>query len=230
MRNNGELFEDSIILAGIIYNSTDLRGDGVLMFSEPTTVVSDVIVDNFYNNDTSPGSQPVELVGNWLRQVSRGDPIIANNNPYWCQRGDKLRSGDFDEAYGYHAIGAGSGDATAVYRPSIGVPGYYEISEWHGWHGDYPSSSAEGTNVPFKIAINDTVKIRGTINQQTNYGQWNRLGYAYLPVGLTSIVELTNNANGTVIADAVRFKYLGDEFVPDTTPPNPPENVRVVPN
>ena len=228
--NNGELFTGSLVLEGNVFTNNDLRGDGVLMFYEPTTVVSDVIVDNFYNNDTSPGNKPVELVGGWSRQVSRGDPILANQNPYWSQRGDKLQAGDFDEAWGYHAKAPGDGSSTATYRPAIGVAGWYEISEWHGWHGDYPTTSNEGTNVPFKIVTNDTVKIRGTINQSINYGQWNRLGYAYLPAGEVSYVQLSDNANGLIIADAIRFRYLGEDFEPDTIPPKPPENVQVIEN
>ncbi len=224
--NNGEMIDGAIELYGHTYGS-DLRGDGLLLFTEPTTAVADVIVDNFYHNDTSPGSQPVELTGGWSRHVSAGFLDLSRNNPYWSQYGNKSQVGDFDDAWGYHAIAPGDGSATATWRPTIGVPGYYEISEWHGWHGDTETTSSEATNVPFEIVVDSESHIRGTIDQSTEYGQWNRLGYAWLPAGTSSYVRITNAANGVVLADAVRFRYLGDDVQPDTDPPQPPSNVRI---
>ena len=226
--NNGEEFTAPIEVYGHTYNSKDVRGGGIIMFTEPTVAVSDIIVDNFYLNDTSPGSAPVELVGNWGRYVTAGDPVLANNNPYWSQYGNKHVSGDFDDAWGYHAIPGGNGEATATYRPSIGVPGYYEIAEWHGWHGDNPNSENESANVPFKMMVNGVEKLRGAIDQTKNYGQWNVLGYTYLPKGDSSYLHLTNDTNGWVVADAVRFRYLGQSFQPDETPPDAPVNLKII--
>ena len=41
-------------------------------------------------------------------------------------------------------------------------------------------------------------------------------------------MKINNNANGIVIADAMRFKWLGDDVVPDETPPNAPTGVRII--
>ena len=110
----------------------------------------------------------------------------------------------------------------------FGLPGWYEVCEWHGWHGDAKTSYDEATNVPFEIGVGTEVRIRGTIDQQVNIGQWNRLGYINLPAGKEGYVKITNNANGYVIADAMRFRYMGgEEFVPDSVPPASPTNVRV---
>ncbi|MBN1466869.1 hypothetical protein JXA02_14035 [candidate division KSB1 bacterium] len=225
--NNGELFDTPIQVYGHTYGSSDIRGGGIIMFIEPTTSVSDIIIDNFYHNDTSPGSAPVELVGNWDRYVTKGYLELEKNNPYWSQLGNKQVQGDFDDAYGYHAVSSGDGRSSAAWRPSIGVPAFYEIAEWHGWHGDNRDSHAEANNVPYEIVIDNQVKIRGTIDQSRNYGKWNVLGYFYLPKGQNSYVKLTNKANGWVIADAVRFRYLGDSQVPDTLPPDSPKNLRL---
>ena len=43
-------------------------------------------------------------------------------------------------------------------------------------------------------------------DQQTNGAQWNLLGTWTFVAGTSGNVQLTNNANGVVIADAVRFQ------------------------
>ncbi|MBN1481251.1 hypothetical protein EH223_02595 [candidate division KSB1 bacterium] len=225
--NNGEQFIAPIEVYAHTYGTKDVRGGGIILFTEPVTAVTDIIIDNFYNNDTSPGNNPVELQGDWSRYVTRGDLDWDANNPYWSQFGNKQVVGGFDDAYGYHAIENGGGEATAVWRPSIGVPGYYEIAEWHGWHGDYQSSFGEATDVPFQIIIDQHIRLTGTIDQTAHYGQWNILGNFYCPKGQDNYVKITNKANGWVIADAVRFRFLGDVAEPDTIPPEPPDNLKI---
>ena len=220
--NTGEPF-GSVELWGVIYNDTDWRGDGILLFRQPTTVISDIIVDSFDLNDTSPASNPVELSGNWSKKLTKGSTDLSLINPYYVQDTSKQN----EDSYGYYAVSPGTGEATATWRPTIGVAGWYEISEWHGWHGDTPSSASEGTNVPFEIVINGMSKLKGTINQQQNYGTWNRLAFMQLPAGTSSIVTISNKSNGFVIADAMRFHYLGDNYQPNPTAPNPPQNVRL---
>lgn len=225
--NNGEPFTAPMEVYGHTYGSSDKRGGGIIMFTEPTTAVSDIIVDNFYHNDTSPGSNPVELEGDWERYVTQGYLDLEKNNPYWSQLGNKQVQGDFDDAYGYHAVPGGGGQASAVWRPSIGVPGYYEIAEWHGWHGDDRNSRDEASDVPYQIVVNNQVKAEGTIDQTRDYGNWNVLGYFYLPKGQDSYVKITNRTNGWVVADAVRFRYLGDSMDPDTIAPDSPKNLKL---
>ncbi len=226
--NNGEIFDAPYDVYGHTYNAKDKRGGGIILFTSPTTAVSDIIIDNFYNNDTSPGNAPVVLEGDWDRYVSAGDLNFSENNPYWCQMSNKQVILEYDEAYGYHAVSGGSGEATATWRPSIGVAGYYEITEWHGWHGDYPNSRDEASNVPYKIIVNGNQASTGTIDQTKNYGTWNSLGNYYLEKGEDSFVEISNKANGWVIADAVRFRFISDDVVPDSTPPDAPKNLKII--
>ncbi len=231
--NNGELFTE-VSLYGYDYGIQNLRGDGILLFKEPTTAICDIIVDNFFLNSTSPGSDPVELTGSWTKAVSAGHADFTQNNPYWGVDGTRrvldLSSYNYyyDEGYGYHYCSAGSGENTATWKPTIGVEGWYEVSEWHGWHGDAANSYQEATNVPFEMGVDTEVRLRGTIDQQSNIGQWNRLGYLYLPAGKLGYVKITNEANGYVIVDAMKFTYMGDSsFTPDSTPPAKPTNVQV---
>lgn len=225
--NNGLLFDSPITLYGIQYNKDDLRGDGILLFKNPTTSVSDIIVDGSYNNDTSPGSKPVERYGTWKNYQSVGSTDFSQNNPYWSVIYSSSSDATYLNVGGYYAAVAGTGADSAIWRPTIGIPGYYEISEWHCWYGQTANQYTEATNVPFKIYANGKISLRGIINQNIRAGQWNLLGYVYLPAGTTSYVHISNNANSYVVADAVRFKYMGDNYQPNTTPPNPPQNVRI---
>ena len=229
--NNGQILT-SVSLYGYDYGDKNLRGDGILLFYEPTTSICDIIVDNFNLNATSPGSAPVILSGDWNKGVSSAQSDFSQSNPYWGLDGSRrvvyTDKYTYDEGYGFHYATPGDGSYTATWRPTIGVEGWYEVSEWHGWYGTSATSSDEATNVPFEIGSGAQVRLRGVINQQENYGQWNRLGYVYLTPGTDGYVQINNNANGFVLADAMKFKYMGDEsFTPDDTPPATPTNVQV---
>jgi hypothetical protein len=60
-----------------------------------------------------------------------------------------------------------------------------------------------------------------TANQEVGHGQWNELGVFTFNVGAGHHVELTDaTADGDlVVADAVRFEYVGDAGVPSNDPP-----------
>ena len=227
--NTGERVDGPIELWGIVYDKSDWRGDGILLFKQPTTAATDIIVDNFNLNDTSPGSKPIEFVGMWTPALSKGAEDLRGTNPYWCELNmPNLNEEVGDQGYGYHFIDAGSGSASAVWRPTVGVAGFYEISEWHGWHGDFENSADEATNVPFEVIVNDEVKVKGTINQREKYGQWNVLDIVRLPAGTSGYVRITNKADGIVLADAMRFRFLGEGIEPDVTPPIPPKNLKIL--
>jgi hypothetical protein len=228
--NNGEQFA-SIDLYGDTPDSRrpkNNRGDGIILMTAPDTVVSNILVGNCWNNDTSPGSSPLQRIGSWS-QVATTAPDPANPtayNPCYSQWNEDYAS--TGEHIGYSYAAAGDGSTTATYTPTIGVAGYYEISEWHGWVGDTPGSAQEATNVPFEVMVSGTRKIAGVINQSNRTGQWNRIAIIQLPAGGVSSVTITNRANGYVIADAMRFRYLGTNIQIDTVPPDPPQNLQIL--
>ena len=210
MTNNGEIFDAAHPIT--LVSGGENFVDGILLFKNPTTAVSDIVIDNFNSNGTSPGSQPVELAGNWQRQVSSGSLTIAENNPYWSQDSTTRVIGAYDGAYGYHVAAAGSPDI-AKYTPSIGLAGEYEIYEWHGWHGDSENQYNEATNAPYKIVVNGSEVKSGDINQRDPnlQGHWNPLVTYDLPAGETSYMQIAAaGADGTVIADAVKFHFTGN--------------------
>jgi len=91
------------------------------------------------------------------------------------------------------------GTKKIVYTPVIPKKGFYEIFI------RYTSDPGRATNVPVRIVHSEG--IRDTlINQQIRGSQWLSLGLYMLDVGNESSLTVnTTNANGFVIADAVKF-------------------------
>lgn len=226
--NTGEIFT-KVDLYGSKGNRPKYnRGDGIIIFKQPTTVVSDIIIGNCYNNDTSPGSNPVELEGGWENVNTKlNDPV--NYNPCYSQWDYSFENNG--EGIGYAFTYGGRGETTATYRPSVGVAGFYAIYEWHGWVGDSPSESKEASNVPFEVFVDGNLKLSTFIDQSTNYGQWNKVIIVELPAGKNNYVKINNNrVNGLVIADALKFKYLGTDVDADQIPPDSPKDVKIEKN
>ncbi len=223
--NNGERFTNVTLQGTAAEPPKYIKGDGIILVSSPDTVVSDIIVGNCYNNDTSPASDAVVLQGAWTQiKDPSSETYDATRNPCYSQWSD-----DSEDGIGYAAAYNPASPATATFTPFIGVAGYYEISEWHGWVGGSAGSVQEAGNVPWEIVVSGQVKSSGTINQRIDLGRWNRLGVVFLPAGRGAAVRISNSgADGAVIADAMRFRFLGQSPDIDVTPPAPPRNVRVI--
>jgi hypothetical protein len=189
----------------------DDKSDAIFLFTEPVTVVSDIVVGNWHNDDTSPGSDPVVLEPRsaWST-VSQSDEKLGAN-PYYTQ----WVAGWTEEGTPYFYT-SGSGK-TATFRPTIGVPGEYEVYEWHGWHADRgqtQETNQEASNIQATIAHaggSDVV----TVDQTKNYGQWNYLGTYTFDRGTNGFVRYsTDGTNGVVIADALMFRFTGNTLGP----------------
>jgi hypothetical protein len=215
--NNGQQFS-SATLFGATTTLGDgnkvTNGDAVILLKEPKSVVADVVVDNI-DGGTSPASQSAELSGAWTSDCDDGGSFYT------------VRCAEWFDFYGFARAEPGSGEALAVFRPSIGVPGYYEVFEWHGYFGEAPEAVREGTNVPYTIKHANGEKVI-SLNQAQNWGKWNSLGTYYFASGRNSHVAINNNADGPVMADAVKFVFRDANPNRDTTPPQPPKGVKVV--
>ena len=211
VHNNGEKFDNITIWGGSDHTGT--IGDGYLLLKSPQKIIYSIIIDNV-DMGTSPGSAEPEFVGNWSQYP---DPI--SGNPYYT-----MRVADWFGMYAYAYASPGNGGSKAIYRPTIGYAGYYEVFEWHGWHED--AVDDEATNAPYMVK-HSKGQTSGLIDQRTNHGRWNSLGTYFFNTGTSGYVQLTNNANGVVIADAIKFEFKGDDPNADTTPPNPPQGVEV---
>ena len=206
--NNGSVFTSVTLVSTPASwpGNTQNVGDGIILLKTARVVVSDIIVDNAYSG-TSPGSAEATMTGFAWDQQANGNRA----NPVW-NTGPYLDDQSHPEYWRSECAAAGSGSATAVYKPTINVAGQYQVYEWHGWRGQNSTSYTMASNVPCTIVHgNGSAVLR--IDQSKNFGQWNLLGtYIFRPGGNAS-VTITNNANGSVIADAFRFVYAG----PDNT-------------
>jgi hypothetical protein len=107
---------------------------------------------------------------------------------------------------GYYGVGyryrwAGSGSNTATWSFNVAEAGSWEVFAM------WSSGTNRATDAPYTInhaGGSDTVGV----NQQLNGGQWFSLGTYSFDAASYSII-LNDNANGVVIADAIRLVYVG---------------------
>lgn len=193
----------------------EVFGDGALLFRSPKIFVTPIIVDNHVNNQTSPGSEPVSYSGSWV--------LDSNGQKFYAVYTGR-NYGSF-QPDGFAWSSAGSGENIARYTPTIGLPGLYEIYEWHGYTGSAPSGSLS-SDVPAKIVYDGGKEANVTIDQTQKFGQWNSLGTFLFRKGTDGFVELSNNTSGIVISDAIRFVFRSSDTI-DFDPPQPPKGVEV---
>lgn len=209
--NDGSMF-NQVDLIGFAPNRWGQQGDGLVLLTEPKTVIADIIIDN-HDGTTSPSNVTPIFTGDWMMTGSSGDHFFMMSYVPW------------KNIYKYAYIQPGNGSHTAQYKPNIGVAGNYEIFEWHGYIGDYPEQVQEATNLPFTIKFAGGATAQGTIDQSVLSGQWNSLGTYYLEKGSSSAsVTISNKADGIVIADAFKFVWKGSET--DQTKPNAPRDLK----
>jgi len=161
---------------------------GNLVIAANFTVVCDLILDN-----TDP---EVSYVGTWQTGTA---------------------AGKYGADYRF-ALGSAVGNSNVTYRPNICADGRYDVYLW------YLQGANRATNAPWVISYSGgTTNIR--VNQQINGSRWWRLASA-LPFtqGTAGFARLynTNATGGTsgstvVLADAVRFAYVGPLTTPTAT-------------
>jgi hypothetical protein len=102
--------------------------------------------------------------------------------------------------YRYHL--PGSGNAVATWSFTVPAAGQYEAFAW------WSVSSNRATNAPYTTQHRDglsTVRV----NQRQTGGQWVSLGSHLFDAATPYGITLTDDADGYVIADAVRLVHTG---------------------
>jgi len=122
--------------------------------------------------------------------------IIDNNKTGTSATGTWCKSGS-SGFYGTDSLySCGSGLEVYVWSPGLITKDNYEVFAWWTAHTN------RATKVPIKVIAADGNARTFTVNQQVNGSRWNSLGMHTL--GSNSFVE-TNDQNGQVAADAVKF-------------------------
>ncbi|MFQ5822503.1 MAG: hypothetical protein ACE5JB_00420 [bacterium] len=217
--NNGSLFTSYTLEADNIY------GDGLFLLKSPDTVITEIIIDNA-SHPTTAGQSKTNLIGSWTPgREPRSSSNPYTDNPAWTVGPDW--SPDNEAVYRYHWKNSGSGSASAIFQVEINVTGQYHVYEWHGWIGDSEAQVGEATNMPYTVH-HANGRTGGTINLRNNPGKWNYLGKFQFNTGGDNKVVITDNADGPVIADALKFVFASGENEPvDTQAPKPPTGVKV---
>ncbi|MFD8813931.1 exo-alpha-sialidase [Streptomyces sp. NPDC059627] len=105
----------------------------------------------------------------------------------------------------YRTAPAGSGERKVRWRPAVPQDGGYEVQV------SCPPAAGRASDAPYTVVQADgtttTVRIdqRAAGTTDPRGGSWLSLGEFRLPAGLGTSVELTNDADGVVAADAIRL-------------------------
>ena len=171
----------------------------------------------FLNNDSDENDFDFQIQGRVNSAV-----ILDNANPFtssfagaWTYWSGSSGAGFYGS--NVHFTAGGTGTATASWRLDGVVPGerYQVAATWL-------AHSNRATNAPYRLSSGTTSwTVSGGVNQQlapndftSDGAAWEVLGVLQVPAGATNLsVELTNAANGFVIADAIRIeRYNGPEI------------------
>ncbi len=187
--NHGGLFEE-VLLEGRDLSSCFI-GDAVLLVDQPTTVVTDIYVDND-DEETSPGSAPAELSGAWNQVCDEATEAWDQGCRSWTDHWGLA-----------HTV---AGTDHAIFRPTIGVAGDYAVYEWHGAVDGLVNSSSVAVQL---VHADGTHSLQ--VDQSTGLGNWNLLGEFRFDAGDQGHVRIdAAGADGAVVADAVKFVFLGE--------------------
>ena len=99
----------------------------------------------------------------------------------------------------YRVATPGSGDAVSTWTISVPQTGYYSV------YARWTSHPNRATDTPYTI-IHALCSTTVLCNQQENGGRWMILGTYHFTAGEDATVSLNNNADGCVVADAVKVE------------------------
>ncbi|WP_229693947.1 DNRLRE domain-containing protein [Lentzea pudingi] len=120
----------------------------------------------------------IELTGNWPTATSGGKGF---------------------QGYDYRSTARGTGATTFTWKPVIPQDGSYEVFV------KYPSNvDGVATDAPYKVETGTTTTTVA-VDQTQRGGEWFSIGSFAFTTGHDAKITLTDQANGTVLADAVKL-------------------------
>jgi uncharacterized repeat protein (TIGR01451 family) len=159
---------------------------------------SDTLDPNAANNSASedttvdPSTPPPEI-------------IVDNQDPDFSTEGDWTVSGWYRlQFYGNDCVHSRRGDGSdrATFILDVPVSGDYEVSIWRNWC-TFCTSSA-----PFTINHADgSTTVFVDLSDEEEAGQFESVGVFTFNAGTSGSIVLTDDADGIVVADAVRLQW-----------------------
>lgn len=147
----------------------------------------------------------VQLANN-VTDIPKEEPeaIIIDNldsAPQFTLEGDwKSGIGGSDYLGSVHWAMKGKGESKVFWQPEIPKTGNYAVYLWYG--GDPNKDHA--TDAKYTIVYSDRQETK-IVDLSKNYGKWHLLGTYPFKQGNEGYVTVSNDANGNILADAVKF-------------------------
>lgn len=135
--------------------------------------------------------------------LPHNDIIIDNSSSIHFQySGDwEQQSGGYQESY--LVAEPGEGSAIAIWHPKLVKTAEYAI------YARWVSDSTNATNACYKV-ISDTKTKSIIVNQRQNSSKWVFLTCDTISYDVPISIQLSNSANGKVVADAVRLEIVNE--------------------
>ncbi|SFT04974.1 DNRLRE domain-containing protein [Marininema halotolerans] len=130
--------------------------------------------------------------------------ILDNTDGKASATGDWTASTNVEEHQGtdYLWNHAGDGEDTFTWKVSVPEDGEYNV------YVKYQSYKDRATDAPYTISFDGGTDTQ-LVNQQEKSGEWVKLGSYNFRSDKEGRITLTDEANGTVIADAVKLERVG---------------------
>lgn len=117
----------------------------------------------------------------------------------------------FAEDYRFASTSVSGSTASAIFSPTLGTPGGYDVFIW------YPQGGNRSTNAPVSI-FHDGGVSSARVNQETGGGAWRQvatnLNFRAGTNGFARLSNGTSDTNQVVVADAFRFAYRAEQDSP----------------
>ncbi|MFD3914192.1 exo-alpha-sialidase [Streptomyces sp. NPDC058603] len=139
-----------------------------------------------------------------IRLAYRGAVADNDSTAYETVSGEWNNASGTAGYYGpnYRTHPAGTGSSVVRWRLDVPVSGTYDVSVWYAAHANRAS------NAPYVVHhAQGSTTVR--VDQRERGGQWVSLGSYPFTAGGGGTVELSDAADGYVVADAVRTTYHG---------------------
>ncbi len=214
---SGQITEDvvglddiTVELTGDISTSAVTSGGGNYSFTVPDG--SYTVTPSSVDYEFTPTSRNVTVSGT---DVSGEDftaqaliqVIVDNDDPEASVVGTwRTATEETDQKYGsdIRFKAGGTGSAKVRWTPTLAA-GMYNVYAW--WVDNDPAYRA--SNAPYTIHYSGDSETVVTVDQSTDGpggGHWNLLGTYTFDAGTSGYVELSDNADNYVVADAVRWE------------------------
>ncbi len=136
-------------------------------------------------------------------------PIVDDGDAGFLVRSGSWHSRDYPGAHGEHCLynPPGSGENSAVWRVDGTVePGRYDV---YVWKFEHPYSHLMATDAHYRVRDRDSMSDWILVDQSSPGDEWVLLGRFEFDGSRAQGILITDDANGYVIADAVKLVYAG---------------------